>query len=374
MTGKKKNKTSFFSVKRAQLFVFLVGAMCLFTSCFGDKEFKITGNTKDGRDLTFRVVSYSPEGVKTDVLATRSGYFEYTGKAPDNDKPVFVEFYTNDYTLLGVAEVIEGKTTDVKLDRKGIKGFVASTEGDNDPKSFNRTLKNWLSTVKKIDNSVIEKFIKENPQSAVSLALLSTLYDSSSDPGKAYALLAKISPEGRPGYYNNGFTELVLPIADAPKEAVEVRGFSNADSVMTVTPKKYKATFIAFTGDGKLRSDSVVPALRRLSVNARSAKKLVLEHNLSNDTVTWKRSLRDDATKRVTVNRDEEGRETTKIETVNNPVTWVSIWSGPGPSAPGANSYPITQSPYFVVADSAARVVYSGVSVSAAEKAYNKLK
>lgn len=344
---------------RCQHIVLLFLLMVL-TACSGKSRFRIAGDTSDGRDLTLRVVMYSPEGIKSEVLATRSGHFEYGGELPQGDMPVFIEMYSNDYNLLGLLAVTRGSDTRFTFDPAGINKF--KIEQQKDTLSFNSIFDTWLSQVGTPDNASIEEFVRHNPGSYVSYALLSALYDSSENPEKAYELYSLIEPGARPLYYDNGFTSLVKDykaVADIAIQPVSL--LCSADSFFTIDPKGHRMTLWAFTIDDLVRNDSVAPFLRKVANDKAYNDVLVVEQNLATDTLKWKRTLRTD---RLAVERDTTLDKAKKKDIKK----WVYVWGGPGVAAEGANNFSISRLPFYAVIDSTGNVVYSGTSSSMAEK------
>lgn len=337
-------------------------AACLLTAC-SEASFRLSGSMSDVRDQTLRLVIYDPDGVRTEALATREGKFEYKGKLRKDALPSYVEIYSHDYKLLGIAAVAAGHDVDVVVDPKELLRFRA-VNADSDGPQFNTQLTDWLKATAEINDSAIAAFVKSHPASVVSLALLSALYDSAANPRQAYDLLKSLEPTGRPAYYDNGFLTLMQQFGDAADHIVEGTMYCSADTMFNLTHDKYRAILIAFTQENdEVRGDSVVPTLSRLAPAAKSARKLVLEHSLAQDTLTWKKMLQGND-KTYTQNDTTNRRRSKAI--------WPSVWTGPGPAANYARDYAISAIPYYIVADSTGAITYRGTSASAASRAFNK--
>lgn len=333
------------------------------TGCFSEAEFKLTGDTTDKHDQTFRLVTFTPKGVHSEVIATREGHFEYGFDVPKDALPSYVEIYSRDMKLLGVVAVEANKEVQVAVDPRELSRFRA-VNADADGPQFNKEFTDWLKKTKKIDDAAIEAFVKSHPTSVVSLALLANLYNAADHPDKAYNLLKGLKTAGRPGYYDNGFLTLMQQYGDATDKLVEAEMLCSADTLFDFKRDKYNRVMIVFTQDNtEERGDSVVPMLGRLAPSAKASRKLVLEHNLSVDTITWKRLLKGNET--MLTRKDSVSHRYARA-------TWPSVWTGAGPGAPLAREYAISRLPFFVVADSAGNIVYRGTSASAAQKAYNK--
>lgn len=316
-----------------------------------------------------RIVAYTPSGVSSSVVATPSGKFEVTVPGAGKDRPVFIEVYSHDFKPLGVAMASGGATVGMKIDPSGFHGY--RVEGGDE--KFSETLDAWLDSVKTIDNGSISAFVASHRDSPAAYAVLTMLYDAGADRRKGARLLESIDVAARPEYYDNGFATL-LPASAATALTIEPDTLlCNADTMFALDPTRYKATVMVFSATETAHSDSVVPMLDRLGKTASKRGLLVVEHNLSSDTLTWRRNLRQDMRDLQRVERDkeiEEGKVARKIVENMKP-TWVSVWSGPGMNAPGASRYSIPRLPYFVVADSTGAIVYEGTSAFEAESHVN---
>ena len=347
------------------ILVLLIAITVSLLSCSEKKGFKITGDVNGGKEITLRLVMYGTDGISTDAVATTSGHFEYKNNLPESGKPVFIEIYSNDYKLLGLLSVSDGSDVKITVDPENFAKFRLNYGDSVDPDDFGKTLNEWLESVTTVNNETIEKFVRSNTKSSVAYALLSTLYDSSENPGTAYNLLSLIQPDAKPGYYDNGFALLNSGFAKNPETLESFEMLCSADSFFYVEPTAYKGAFVAFTMPDELRKDSVVPVLHELGKDAGKKHILVLEQSLSGDTITWHKAVSGDLVrlKQEQAKDNSSGQsETPKIKEIN----WISVWTGIGPGAPYANRFNITALPYFVVADSTARIRYTGTSISAA--------
>lgn len=317
----------------------------ILTACGHDDKIEIKGEIAGGRDITFRLVMYTPSGVRSDVLSSQSGRFEYSAPLPTDGLPVFIEFYTDDYVFLGAMSPGNDGKNSVTLNPDSPQGFKATGS------AFNNTITEILSADNPLDNTEIENFITQNPDSPVGAMLLFNFYDATANPDGAAQLLSTLTDAGHPAYYVTGFEHIAKTLAAQKPDTIEpLRVMTNADSMATLRPADHRATLITFSDDeGALRTDSVIPLLRSLTAKSRAGNGLLVDHSLVADTLTWKRSLRSDT------------------------CTWLSVWSGAGTMADGASRFGITRLPYYVVADSAAHIVYTGTSADKADKTFRNL-
>lgn len=319
--------------------IFSIIILTLAASCSDKETFVIKGDITGGKDLTLRLVMRTPQGVKTEMIATRGAHFEYGTAAPADGAETIIEIYSNDYTLLGLMTAARGTEASITVDPAGIKGFRANGT------AFNTDLSSWLGSVKTVDNPTIEAYVKRNPGNPVAGVLMASLYDAYADPAAARALYMTLEPRARPAYYATGFEQLIRDVNSAAGSKLESASvLCSADTIAFLRPTAYRATFVAFTADEPAHRDSVVPALKRL----KGTKGLVVEHSLATDTVTWRRQTRTDS------------------------CTWTSVWTGPGTAAEGARRFAISRLPYYVVADSTGQILYEGTQLHKAETTFNK--
>ncbi len=317
--------------------------LVVLSACSDSNRVTINVDTPDGRELTLRAVTYTPDGVHTAMLATRSGHCAWQEEVPETDppQPVYIELYSNDYRLLGVVSANAGDELRLTPDPEGIKGFKIERDGDATP--FDSAIGEFVASIKgRPDNTAVERFVRRHPDNPAAYAVLTTLYDASGSPEKAVDLLAALRPEARPAYYDNGFATLAAGIAARPTRLDSYSVLSLGDTIVNIDPRSHRLTLIAFTGDEQEHTDSVVPLLRRLA--RRTGRNLIVEHSLLPDTITWHRTARTDT------------------------ATWTSVWSGSGTGALGVGQHAISTLPHFVVADSTGLILYSGPSANAAAR------
>ena len=353
----------------------VIAIVAVVTSCSGESSYKISGQVSGNKEITLRLLIYGPDGRASEVIASPSGKFQFERKTPEgyDDMPAYIEIYTHDYKLIGLVEARGGDELNLKINPDGLSGFSVTSKGKSAPDSFNNLLNLWLQETETINNETIADFVSSNSASPVAYAVLSTLFDSASESSRAALLFSSLSDAAVPGYYNNGFASLIDHAVTAPQKVEGATFLCEADTMFEFNPNNYKRVFIAFTTDNAHRTDTIAPALQKLSETSKS-KTLIMEHNLSGDTLTWRRSLRNDA-RNFTVAKSAENSNESKAPNQSNKnnrkeqkekVKWVSVWTGAGPAAPFASRFNINHLPYYVVADSTARIRYSGSDLDAA--------
>lgn len=359
-------------MRHLKYFVLLVLGICL-TGCSGRNQIKITGDTIGGKEMTLRLICYTPDGVRSEVLATRSGHFEYSIQVSKSKIPVFIEVYTNDYKPLGMAMAEGGDNLRLTVDPAGVNGFRFENNDNKIASDYAGRLASWLKSVKNINNTSVGEFVRSNSDSPAAYAVLTMLFDAAADTLHiSPELLNGISSDYRPEYYNNGFVTLLGATAsgDIQNKYLPVTLLSNADTLMDIDASRHDASIIVFTGAENNYSDSIGTFIHNIVRKVAGRNIMVLEHNLAQDTVTWHRTLRQyvrSINKDARVKAVEDGRKPTDVKELEK-IDWTSVWSGPDVSAPGVREYSVTSLPYFVVTDSTGTIIYNGADYIKAEK------
>lgn len=370
-------------MSKSFLISFAIALLALLAGCSGEKTIKITGEIADNRELTLRFVAYSTGGVTTEVLATPGGKFEFPLKVSSGSQPVFIEIYTNDYKPLGMAVAHGGDRLHLEINPEGLNGFSFSGPDSDDARAFADTLIPWLAKTKEFDNNTVAQFVKAHKDNPAAYAVLSMLFDASREPDKACQLFNQLTPEARPDYYAASF-EALGGAAETPQKLEAVTLLCSADTLFEFNPTARRASFIAFTssdnsGPADSMGDSIVAMLYDLGNRSAARRTRIIEHNISQDTVTWHRAIRGYlATLTVLANKDRDGVNVNNTTNGENSkrvekISWTSVWSGPDVTAPGVETYNVRQTPYFIVADSTATIRYAGPDRHAALKTLDTL-
>ncbi len=325
----------------AMLLVLLVSA------CSKDKGFAVEGHVSDGATMNIRALYYDNGKLQNSVFPTDKGAFVMRGTSADG---TIVELLSNDYRLLGRFYAVDGDQLKVTLDPKSPNKI--RVEG-------NETAQRWAKILndnaKLLDsknavhiNAFVAKYVGAHRGDIVSTLLLLTTYDWSINPAEGEKLLSTIKTEARPAHLVDGYS---LNLARVGKQAGEARvvPFSyldERDSLATFNPRRQAMALLSFTDESSGRSDSIIPALRRIHDSIPDVKTLrVLDFSMDGDTLTWRRAVCADSTK------FDHG------------------WAAGSVAAIAISRLGIPRLPFFVVVDSTGTQIYRGSSISQAEAA-----
>jgi hypothetical protein len=314
------------------------------TSCDNDNEFTIRGKIKDDPTFNLRIVYYNHGTLNRAIIASQEGKFEFHGNAT---RPTIVEIYDNDYRLIGRAYAVNGETIDCELDRSNPCNITLS--GNKVVEEWSKFLRNNAETLRTPGanaNRLIANYIGNHKNDIVSALLLVTAYDASENALEADSLMSSIAPEARPNDIVEGYNYMLqrMVTANANGKVMPIAYLDDNDSLQMFNPKRAKLSLLALSDIESGRNDSIVPALRRMSKLASRDKLRIVDLSMDRDTLTWRRSLRNDSAK------------------------WSQGWAAGAIAAPGIDRLGVPRIPYFIVCDSAGKQIYRGNSIVRAEK------
>ncbi len=314
----------------------------MFWSCGDSETFTIEGTVDGNATINLRFVYYTNGTLTKGVTAARDGKFEYKGVAPI---PTIVEILDNDYRLIGELYVANGDRIECKLTRNAPNSIEVS--GSDISERWARFLKaNDEKLSSPSANAVIEDYVARNPSDIVSTLLMLTSYDASANALRADSVMSTINPDVRPGHLVDGFnTMLQRLVASTATEAVSpIPGINMRDSLVEINPADRPLTLIVISDNkGPGRSDSIVPALKRLGRKALRPSLQIADISVDRDTTAWHNSVRTDS------------------------ASWKRIWVAGSLASPGIERLGVPQLPYFIVSDSTGSQLLRTPSVGRAE-------
>lgn len=327
--------------------------LCLATVACGDDEgYRLKATIADGSDATFRLVTYTPDGPVTRLLASRKGVFEHSDTVAS---PTLVEVLANDYTPLGMYWAENGTEIEITIDPKSMAGF--KVEGGE----VNGRLNNWFGKNKTLNaagpsaalNAVIEQYVRDHRDDVVSAILMVTRWDASVNPALTAELWSLISAKAKPAGIGADMMSLTAQAVQpgATEALISLTFVNQADTLETYRPTAHTATIIAFSDETVANHrDSLVATLKGLRHDWPDMRRLkVIDYSLDTDTLTWRRTTRRDS------------------------ADYTRAWSGAGRSAIGVAELGIARLPYYIVTDSAGSQIYRGTSVTDADQAVRRL-
>lgn len=319
------------------------------TSCGHSDTFRIEGELSDGSTINLRILYYSDGAVISGITASKDGKFHYESNVSNKS---LIEFYDNDYRLLG--RVVASPGDDIKVKLNPSNPYLIEAEGNETTQQWSKFLSTNAELLQggkaDVKNDLVADYVKKNPDNSVSELLMMTEFNAGVPGGalRADSLLNLISEDVREKGFSTGFAQIVERVGEkAAQEKVmpiPYRKSGNITAIFKPSDKPYN--LIAFTDERSSR-DTISPHIGKLVARQPAAKLGVIELSLDMDTVVWARTLRGDSAK------------------------WTRGWVAGSISARGVDRLGLPELPYFIVADSAGRQLWRGRSISAA---YAKLE
>lgn len=324
----------------SRLIVALVFATAMW-SCGDSDSFTIEGTVDGNATINLRFIYYTNGTLVRGLTAARDGKFEYKGVALS---PCIVEILDNDYRPLGRVYVGNGDRIECQLTRNAPDRIKVSGNDISERwAGFLNSNADRLATSEK--NSVIEDYVSKNPADIVSTLLMLTSYDASADAFRADSVMSAINPEVRPSILVESFNSLLqrLVSSEATDTVAPISALNMRDSLISVDPSAKKLSLIVISDAGSGRSDSIVPALKRLYRKSSRPRLQLADIAVDKDTILWHQSVRPDS------------------------ASWQQLWVAGSLASPGIDRLGVPALPYFIVTDSTGVQLLRTQSVKRAE-------
>lgn len=323
---------------KIRFWALLCAVVCLLcTACGGSDRFQIKGTVEGKRTMNLRIAYTGRDNINNVLTAARDGVFEFAGQAPDG---ALVEVLDNDYRPIARFYAEDGDRLEVFVDPA--RQSATRVKGNDVSERWTAWLQSNAAAVDGTDaaalNNAVARYVKGHTDDVLSALLLSAYFNADLEPARAARLLASLKPEARPAHIVDSWR-----LTDArPTESITVMPITYVapDSTAHYRPARHTRSMLAFSADYTGRTDSIVPALRRLRREHRNAA--FVDMWCDNDTLMWHRSLAADS------------------------VDWPAGWLPASVASPGVDRLRIPSLPYFIVADAKGRQLYRGPSVTAA--------
>ena len=326
------------------------------TSCGSDGSFRINGEIEGYGTGNLRVV-YMYKGTLQNVTATAiDGKFSMSGRATE---PVLARLYTGNGRFVGALIADEGETIDARFNLT--QPSAVSYDGNKDSERLATFLHDNAEALDNGNhtalNRAIAEYVRANSGQYTSGALMAAYFHAPGHEAEAMELITLLSDDVNAATSLRGLADMLLPLTH-PADSSNVARFQvflTSDSALTINPAKAPLSLIMITKADTRRSDSVTATIGRLAPIAKGGKLQVIDISADADTAAGRTSLRDmqkaDSTNYVKQQFVKRG------------------WAPSPYSIYGFEQVPVAAIPWFVVADSAGRVLYLGSALSKAADA-----
>lgn len=323
-------------------------AIILLGSCTDNEQFRVNGTIEGKPSMNLRIAYISDGAYRLAVTAAREGEFEFFASSR---QPTLVEITDYEYRPLARLYAANGETFEIKVDRA--KPYEATVKGNEITERLSSAYRNnaaAFSAGGDEANDAVAAYVSANPNDIVSTLLLLTVYDASRNALAADSLLAKISPDARPGALVESFNVLLQrQVSDEALGAIKpIRYAARHDSIKTFDPADKPISLIVLDRAGDYRRDSVAPALDKLTQGKKSKRKIqVLE-------------------------LDQEPYGST-VTGAPDTLHWAVGRIPGGLAGIGIEHLGISEEPFFIVCDSVGAQIYRGKNIGTAVKVINTI-
>ena len=323
-------------------------ALCL-AACGSDDSFTVIAKVDGLGTQNVRAVYRSADRVNVAPAMALDGSFKFSGNAPEL---VLIDIYTNSRARIGSLVARNGDNIEVsyKLNEPGFMTAKGNKISERMAAFITVNADAINSGDRTAVNSAIEKYAggSDNDKAAAPYVFL-TLYDPSLNPVMADSLLTMFGNDmSRQSDLLQAYRETLAAGRDTLSRMPVLRLFTvPGDSLTTVAADGTRGLLLAISShDDSEPYDSVIV---RLNAARDSLGKLVRVVELSTltDTADWSNQLQD-LTPRYT-----------------------RCWMPGGITSPALHGITVPELPWYVAADTTARIVYSGNDF---DKALSSLK
>ena len=320
-------------------------AALIAAGCSKSDSFKVSGSI-EGAGSSIVELLYCNDGSYTRLTTTaENGNFTLTGSSPS---PAVAFLSVSNGSPLVELTVVNG--ADIHCDINPEKPFEVKIKGEKVNEEYAKFLNTNSEALSSADvariNDAVKAFVVRNSKSMAATVALITKFRAADNEIAADSLMSLIAPEARPANLLANYNDVLAGqlSAESRENVNAITLINRNDSVVRYNPFRYKMTLFAFTGDGKLSRDSILPGLRSLRKDYTEKRLALIEVNTSPDSAIWKRVTEKDT------------------------ATWEQTWQPGSLASPSFRRLAVARIPFFIVVDSVGTQVYRGSSVSAAER------
>ena len=317
-------------------------AAVLLSACSSGDQFRVNGTIKGKPTMNLRAGYYADGRYRTVITGVRDGEFEFFGSS---NQPAVLELTDNDYRPLGRLYVQNGQNFDISIDPAD--PYAVEASGNDVTTRWAAFLRDNAEALRADLNGTVAAYVGSHPSDVLSSILMVTAYDSSSSSAaEADSLLSLIDPQARPSSVTEGYAYVLQRLLAAADSVAlpPVRYIDRRDSVMEFELSGHPLSLVAISERSDLRTDSVIPVLRRLHKRYKASQLHMLDFSVDADTSAWHSGITADS------------------------VSWTSGWAAGGIAAPALRRLAPASVPCFVMTDSTGREVFRTISAAEAER------
>lgn len=325
------------------------------TACSGSKEFRLDAASDDIGTQNVTVIYSAGDGYRIESVPAIDGQFSLTGSL---SSPTFAEVYTNSGSLLGEF-IVEGGDH-IKARFSALNPENIKIEGNDDAELLASFLKDNRQLISTDDsdglNRAIEAFVKENPKQFASTVLVTRYFTVEGYEDKAAELLSLIPDKYRRANFSEGFEQMLNTSLASDTIAIDdIMAFSPADTAISFSPAGTRLNLLMLTDNDTRPADSIKEMIAALRAGAQAEEALrITDLGCDRDTLVWHASLR-------AIPEDY-------------PAGVYRMWLNAGMATSGVAEASPTTIPYFILTDSAGKLLYRGPSASATRAAFGNLR
>ncbi len=327
-------KNILYAIYTTLVFIFVV-------SCSDTEQFRVNGTIKGEPTMNLRAVYYADGAYRSVITAVRGGEFEFYASSK---QPTLLEITDYDYKPLGRLYVSNGNAYEINIDPTD--QYAVEAGGSDINPRWADFLRQNADSLRTDAGKAVADYVRTHPDDIVSTLLLLTTFDSSGAVVDADSLMSLIKPEARPSSLTEGYNYMLqrLVTSEALGDMDTIRYIDRGGNLMVFDASKQRCSLLSISVQSDKRTDSIVPALKRMNKKYDKSEFAMLDFSLDSDTTLWKSSIRVDS------------------------ADWKQGWAPGGLAAIGIGKLGVPSVPFFIVCDSTGNQLYRGPHIKTAEK------
>ncbi len=330
------------------IYFWIIFSQVLLTACGDNSEFKVAGEIVGMGTQNLRIYYYANGAMRSVTTAALDGKFRFAGQS---DKPVIVEIFSSNRTLIGRVFVKNGEELNCKFDKNSRYNVsISGNDVSSDWGKFLTENSKTLSGNSSADvNKTIADYVDKHRNNVLSSILLLTEYNVIDNELMTDSLMRLLSPEAAPDYLVDGFRSQIAALSSSAARGniLPMNLYCSDDSLYQYNPAQSEFSVIYFSTEEKKQRDSVVVAFRSWSKDFKNDKLKIVDISLTDDTLLWHENIKTDSAE------------------------WVQCWALGSVASKSIERLSIPRTPYFIVADSVGHQLYRGSSFNAVKKIVN---
>lgn len=317
--------------------------LLILSGCGSSDDFNVVVSVDGLGTQNVRVIYWSNDRVNNRITTAIDGKFTFSGVS---EQPAFIELYTTSRTLIGRIIASNGDNIEASF-KLNEPGYMVA-KGNKPLEEYAKFVTQNMAIINdhNVDetNRAVSQYIINHKEDAVSPYLLLGLFVPDADVARADSLAGLVADNTQPTYeLIRSYREMLALETDTVALLKPLSLYSLEDSVTTISCGGGKGVFLAISRPGDMHRDSIISRLNKIHTDFKT-RLTIVELSTADDTTEW------------------------KAETINIKPQYLRCWEPGGVATRGLAGMHVRRVPWYVVADSTSKILYSGSEIDKASR------